>query len=154
MVTAAMRDFGAGSRMTHARDSSLGRAIKDQGFDNRTPPYELSKTEGLHMAELVLTQTQSGIRVSAAPGDVIVIRLAEHPTTGYRWQVENAAGMVLTRDDFTVSSSAPGTGGERTFRFAVQQSGTAQIVLSLRRPWETGVVPTARFEVTVEAGRS
>ena len=76
-------------------------------------------TEGLHMAELVLTQTQSGIRVSAAPADVIVIRLAEHPTTGYRWQVENAAGLVLTGDDFTLSSSALGTGGERTFRFAV-----------------------------------
>jgi predicted secreted protein len=132
---------------------SLGRVIKAQGFDNRTPLYELSETEGLHMAELVLTQTQSGIRVSAAPEDVIVIRLAEHPTTGYRWQVENAAGMVLTRDDFTVSSSAPGAGGERTFRFAVQQSGTAQIVLSLRRPWETGTMPTARFEVTVEVGR-
>ena len=110
-------------------------------------------TEGLHMAELVLTQTQSGIRVSAAPADVIVIRLAEHPTTGYRWQVENAAGLVLTGDDFTLSSSAPGTGGERTFRFAVQQSGTAQIALSLRRPWEGDTAPATRFEVTIEVGR-
>jgi len=106
------------------------------------------------MAEIVLTQTQSGIRVSAAPEDVIVIRLAEPPTTGYRWQVENAAGLVLTGDDFTVSSSAPGTGGERRFRFVVQQSGTARIVLSLRRPWETGPTPAARFEVTVEVGKS
>ena len=112
--------------------------------------HELGETEGLHMAELVLTQTQSGIRVSAAPEDVIVIRLAEHPTTGYRWQVENAAGLGLTGDDFTVSASAPGTGGERAFRFAVQQSGTAQIALSLRRPWEAGTAPAARFEVTVE----
>jgi|SRR5215813_9286860 len=109
--------------------------------------------EGLHMAELVLTQTQSGIHVSAAPADVIVIRLAERPTTGYRWQVENAAGLVLTGDDFTVSSSAPGTGGERTFRFAVQQSGIVQIALSLRRPWEGDTAPASRFEVTVEVGR-
>ncbi len=105
------------------------------------------------MAELVLTQTQSGICVSAVPEDVIVIRLAEHPTTGYRWQVENATGLVLTGDDFTVSSSTPGTGGERAFRFAVQQSGTARIALSLRRPWEAGAAPAARFEVTVEVGR-
>ena len=116
--------------------------------------HELGETEGLHMAELVLTQTQSGICVSAAPEDVIVIRLAEHPTTGYRWQVENAAGLVLTGDDFTLSSSAPGTGGERTFRFAVQQSGTGRIALSLRRPWEAGTAPAARFEVTVEVGRA
>src|SRR5207245_7626453 len=102
------------------------------------------------MAELVLTQTQSGKYVSAAPGDVIVIRLAEHPTTGYRWQVEHAAGLVLTGDDFTVSSNAPGTGGERAFRFAAQQSGTARIALSLRRQWEAGTAPAARFEVTVE----
>jgi len=117
------------------------------------PLHELGETEGLHMAELVLTQTQSGICVSAAPEDVIVIRLAEHPTTGYRWQVAHAAGLVLTGDDFTVSSSAPGTGGERTFRFAVQQSGTTRLALSLRRPWETGTTPAGRFEVTVEVGR-
>jgi len=104
------------------------------------------------MAELVLTQTQSGIRVSAAPDDVIVIRLAEHPTTGYRWQVENASGLVLTSDDFTISSSTPGTGGERAFRFTVQQSGTTRIALSLRRPWEADTAPAARFEVTVEVG--
>jgi inhibitor of cysteine peptidase len=116
--------------------------------------HERGEIEGLHMAELVLTQTQSGRCVSAAPEDVIVIRLAEHPTTGYRWQVENAAGLVLTGDDFTVSSSAPGTGGERAFRFVVQQSGTARIALSLRRPWEAGTAPAARFEVTVEVGRS
>jgi predicted secreted protein len=106
------------------------------------------------MAELVLAQTQSGICISAAPEDIIVIRLAEHPTTVYRWQVENAAGLVLTGDDFTVSSSAAGTGGERVFRFVVQQSITARIVLSLRRPWETGTTPAARFEVTVEVERS
>jgi inhibitor of cysteine peptidase len=104
------------------------------------------------MAEVVLTQTQSGKRVNAAPADVIVIRLAEQPTTGYRWQVENAVGLVQTGDDFTVSSNAPGTGGERTFRFAIQQSGTAQIALSLRRPWEAGTAPAAHFEVTVEVG--
>jgi len=67
--------------------------------------------------------------------------------------VENAVGLVLTGDDFTPSSSAPGTGGERTFRFAVQQSGTAQIALSLRRPWEGDIAPSTRFEVTVEVGR-
>ena len=106
------------------------------------------------MAELILTQTQSGTCINVAPEDVIVIQLAEHPTTGYRWQVENAAGLVLTGDDFTVSSSAPGTGGERAFRFVVQQSGTARIALSLRRPWEAGTAPAARFEVTVEVGRS
>ena len=105
------------------------------------------------MAELVLTQTQSGRRVSAAPVDVIVIRLAEHPTTGYRWQVENAASLLQTGDDFTVSSSAPGTGGERTCRFTVQQSGTARIAWSLRHPWEASTTPAARFEVTVEVGR-
>ena len=106
------------------------------------------------MAELVLTQTQSGKHVSAAPGDVIVIRLAEHPTTGYRWQVEHAAGLVPTSDDFTVSSRTPGTGGERTFRFAVQQSGTTRIALSLRRPWEASTAPAAHFEVIVEVRRS
>jgi inhibitor of cysteine peptidase len=106
------------------------------------------------MAELVLTQTQSGLRVSAAPADVIVIRLAEHPTTGYRWQVENAAGLMLTRDDFTGSSSAPGAGGERTFRFTVQQSDIARLALSLRRPWEADTTPAAHFEITVEVGKS
>jgi inhibitor of cysteine peptidase len=116
--------------------------------------HELGKTEGLSMAELILTQTQSGTCINVAPEDVIVIQLAEHPTTGYRWQVESAAGLVRTGDDFTVSSRAPGTAGERTFRFAVQRSGTARLALSLRRPWEAGTAPAARFEITVKVGSS
>jgi inhibitor of cysteine peptidase len=143
----------AGGRCTHDY-YLLGALSKTKALTDRASLHELGETEGLHMAEVVLTQTQSGICISAAPEDVIVIRLAEHPTTGYRWQVENATGLVLTGDDFTVSSSAPGTGGERVFRFAVQQSSTARIVLSLRRRWETGTTPAARFEVTVEIGRS
>src|SRR2546427_11326310 len=91
------------------------------------PLHELGETEGLHMAELVLTQTQSGICVSAAPEDLIVIRLAEHPTTGYRWQVAHAAGLELTGHDSTFSSSAPRTGGERTLRLRVQPSVTAAL---------------------------
>ena len=131
----------------------LGPLSKTKALTDRASLHELGETEGLHMAEVVLTQTQSGICISAAPEDVIVIRLAEHPTTGYRWQVENATGLMLTGDDFTLSSSAPGTGGERVFRFAVQQSGTAQIALSLRRPWEGDTAPATRFEVTIEVGR-
>lgn len=66
--------------------------------------------------------------------------------------MENAAGLVLTEDAFTVSSNALGTGGERAFRCVVQESGTVRMALPLRRSWEAGTA--ACFGATVEVGTS
>lgn len=101
------------------------------------------------MAEIVLTQAHSGQKVEAKAGDVVVIRLAENPTTGYRWEV--AGGPVLSGDEFFPAGEAPGAGGERVLRFSLAGPGTTRFSAVLGRQWETEAPPQARFEVTIEA---
>jgi len=101
------------------------------------------------VAEIVLTQAHSGQTVQAKPGDMVIIRLAENPTTGYRWEI--AAGPVLSGDEFAVAGGAPGAGGERVLRFSVAGPGRTQVSAVLRRQWESGATPQARFDVMIEA---
>ena len=43
-----------------------------------------------------------------------------------------------------------GAAGERVLRFAVPPAGTMRVSAELRRAWEAGAVPQARFEVIIE----
>src|SRR3954447_24734540 len=70
-------------------------------------------------------------------GDRITVRLAENPTSGYRWTVDEAHDAVLAPESssFTPSpASVPGAGGWRTFQFAARGAGTTTVRLATRRP--------------------
>ena len=99
------------------------------------------------MSEITVTQEESGRTIRASVGDIVLIKLSENPTTGYRWRIEAARGLVLSNDDFAPGSGV-GAAGERTVRFAAASPGLANITMTLRRPWET--VPQARFELAVD----
>jgi inhibitor of cysteine peptidase len=88
----------------------------------------------------------------ASPGDSVVIRLAESPTSGYRWQLDEFDPDVLepAGDAFTPSTDGTtGGGGTREFRFVVVTHGHSDIALSLRRAWETDTAAARRFRTTV-----
>ena len=103
------------------------------------------------MAETLLTDADNGVTVRVAAGDVVVVRLPENPTTGYRWQTSVAPGLALGGDEFaTTSSSAPGAPGQRTLRLAARDVGVFHVHAALRRPWESSGAPKAEFSVTVE----
>ena len=103
------------------------------------------------MAEIVVAQVQSGGRTSATVGDLVVLRLSENPTTGYRWEVRTSGGLTQVGDDFVAASNAPGAGGERHLRFLVQTPGLSHIDASLRRSWETERTPLNAFTLSIEA---
>jgi inhibitor of cysteine peptidase len=102
------------------------------------------------MAEILVTQAQNGSNLGISAGDVVVVRLAENPTTGYRWQMDASPGLTLTGDQFSSSSTSAGAGGERIWRFASSASGIFRIEASLRRAWEADVPPQTRFQVTFQ----
>ena len=103
------------------------------------------------MAQTVVTDAQNGATVQVAVGDVVVVRLPENPTTGYRWQISAAPALGPTGDEFTMGlSSAPGAGGERTLRLTAAKAGVFHVQAALRRPWESGSAPKAVFGLTVE----
>jgi len=106
------------------------------------------------MSTVTLGAVENGKVVEAVVGDVIVVRLTENPTTGYRWSPESVAGRLLeTEDDTFVLDSGPqmGRGGTRQFRFRVKASGTTPINLKHWREWAGEDSVTERYTVQVQA---
>lgn len=89
--------------------------------------------------------------VSLAPGDRLVLRLAENPTTGYRWELpEPPAALSVESDEFRPSpSEAPGSGGERVIVLRATAAGQQSVRLRLKRPWESAAIRTLTADVTV-----
>jgi predicted secreted protein len=88
----------------------------------------------------------------ASPGDRLVIRLAEAPTSGYRWRLDdyNPAVLQPAGDEFVPAIDAKtGGGGTREFRFVVVSSDPSEVALSLRRGWETDVTAAREFRTEI-----
>jgi inhibitor of cysteine peptidase len=105
------------------------------------------------LAEFALMQADHGTSIEVAPGDIIVIRLPENPTTGYQWTVEqvDADTLALQRTTFSPAPEAGmGSGGGKTLIFKAQKPGTAQIQLKLWRAWAGDASIRDRYHVTVQ----
>jgi len=113
-------------------------------------------TGELEMSEIVIVQSDRGKTFEVRQGDLILIRLAENPTTGYRWEVDAADDQVIALQDSDYSA-APGTGigggGTRTFVFEAQSPGTVQVRLKLMRKWKPEDPAIDRSEVTIRVER-
>jgi predicted secreted protein len=91
----------------------------------------------------------SGQTVAATRSDRVVIRLAENPTTEYRWT------FVILEDPLRLDSveyvpddvARPGAGGERLITLRATAAGRARVSLALKRAWEPE--PTTRFDCDV-----
>jgi len=106
------------------------------------------------MAEITLDMADTGRSRRAAPGDLVIVRLEETPTSGYRWEVGAFDPAVLEPegDDFAPSTGAGiGGGGTREFRFRVVGLGADTLSLVRRRAWEPDTQPVEAFEATVQA---
>lgn len=105
------------------------------------------------MAEIRLDMADTGRSRRAAPGDLVIVRLDETPTSGYRWEVGAFDPAVLESegDDFAPSTGAGiGGGGTREFRFRVVGAGDSSLRLMQRRAWEPDTDPVKTFAATVE----
>ena len=105
------------------------------------------------MPGLNLTQADNGKSFEARQGDLIVIRLDENPTTGYRWAIDKSddAIIALQSVDYTQTpSTGVGGGGQRTFTFKAIKAGAAKIALKLSREWEGDKSIIDRFTASVQ----
>lgn len=104
------------------------------------------------MAEILVNE--SGAAVAAHVGDDVVVRLPENPTTGHVWSPAlEPDHLSLQSDDYVpgmITSTRPGAGGERVFRFRADRPGEGALRLELRRPWESRAVDQVEVSVTVE----
>ena len=107
-------------------------------------------------SEVQLSDEDNGSSVQLARGGKLIVALASNPTTGYSWSVGESsdAALVLQGEPQYVpaGSTTPvvGAGGTEVFTFEASDTGTANLVLEYRRPFEPGVAPQQTFSVTVE----
>ena len=103
------------------------------------------------MSEIIVTQQDLGDIIEANRDDVIVIRLEENLTTGFQWQVETEGRVVELIESNYVEApgKAMGRGGTRILRFVARSSGSQEIYLKLRRPWDPPDKSAERLNVTI-----
>lgn len=106
------------------------------------------------MTELHLDHTAAGRDHRVAPGDVVVVRLNETATSGYRWEADSYEPAVLELEEAVPRPSGDprmrSAPGQREFRFRVRAAGAAHIRLVRRRSW-TDAPPAETFETTLRA---
>ncbi|SDN94859.1 protease inhibitor I42 family protein [Pseudomonas jinjuensis] len=88
-------------------------------------------------------------------GQALVLTLPSNPTTGYRWEVRDAAGAVLRSLSPEVYSNRGDSGvvgedGESTWRFRVAEAGEAHLRLAYHRPWEPDAAPARVFDCAIK----
>lgn len=102
------------------------------------------------MATVTLGSEQHGQSVPASVGDVVVVRLPENPTTGFRWQVDRLDEGTVEQVEDTYDggpSAAVGGGGTRALAFRVKAPAPTVIELEYRRPWEDRGTGSDRWRV-------
>jgi inhibitor of cysteine peptidase len=87
--------------------------------------------------EVNLGSEARGQTVRVHLGDVIAIRVAETPTTGYRWVLADPPPSILVLENRyePPSPATPGAPGVRLLRLRAQRPGMAVVRLTKRRPW-------------------
>ena len=103
---------------------------------------------------MVVDQTYSGQTLDLPIGQVIELRLAENPTTGYRWTfvANGAPACVVLGDRFDPPVGPPGRGGEHTWQIKGVTIGECDIAMQYSRSFQPDA-PGQSFALHVRVTR-
>ena len=92
---------------------------------------------------MVVDQGFAGRTVDLPVGQVLELRLAENPTTGFRWTfiAQGEPVCVVLGSAYQAPSGPPGRAGDHVWEIKGIQPGECELKLSYARPWEK--VPAA-----------
>lgn len=84
----------------------------------------------------------------------LALTLPSNPTTGFRWQLVDAAPPLLRSLGPEVYSNPEdvglvGSAGQSTWRFQAVTAGEGRLRLQYRRPWENDVAPAKTFDCPI-----
>jgi len=98
-----------------------------------------------------LGEADAGQHRSATIGEEIRVRLAENPSTGFRWTEPEYDQDVLEYlgSTYEPSSTRPGAAASRALRFRAVASGETPIRSASVRPTVPDSPGSNRFEVTI-----
>ena len=104
---------------------------------------------------ITVTADDDGETIPVSPADIVLVKLEENPTTGYRWNATVSGSVVVAADTYIMSAEAyqgmMGAGGTREWflTFADGADGTFDAVYA--RPWEEPSEDDETFSVTFTA---
>ena len=101
---------------------------------------------------VVVTEDQSGQRITLSPGSTLEVRLISNPSAGFDWQITSPDSPVLgtPSSGFARSTSgAIGAAGTAWWKYTVQGRGTSTLRLEYRRSWEASTERVFSIEVDV-----
>ena len=102
----------------------------------------------------VLTQKDNGAAVTLTLKSRLMIRLPAQSGTGFSWTPKASSSLLRLVKSYEKASAHMLPGGTETqvFVFTPVTSGTDELELYYRRPWEHGVGPAKvfRFTATVQ----
>ncbi|WP_426338040.1 protease inhibitor I42 family protein [Pseudoduganella sp. S-14] len=94
-------------------------------------------------------EAQAGSSVILAEGELLIVRLKENASTGYRWAVEQTGGLAW-EDSGSGPAGVPGGAGIHEFRARADRVGRHDICLKHWRDWEGERGIIARFPLTLQ----
>ncbi|TLX54703.1 peptidase inhibitor I42 [Stutzerimonas nosocomialis] len=87
-------------------------------------------------------------------GQTLIVSLPSNPTSGYRWNLQDAAPGQLKSLGPEVFSSPDkdviGGEGLSTWRFQVQGGGSGRLYLAYQQPWDAAAEPAGLFDCRIE----
>ncbi len=104
------------------------------------------------VGHLVVNESRNNATMFVKPGDVITVRLAENPTTGFQWNLTTTPGLNVTGTSFAPSDTAGkrvGSGGTRMWDITSVTKGEQHITAAYRRSWEPVTGNETAFSLTV-----
>jgi inhibitor of cysteine peptidase len=99
---------------------------------------------------IVVDQNQSGQTIDLPVGQVMELRLAENPTTGYRWTfaTNGAPACLIVSDRFENAGGPPGQGGEHAWQIKGALVGECDVTMHYARSFQPDA-PTRSFALHV-----
>ena len=128
-------------------DAQKLAAVQPKDSKQRAVPDFKPRT--WHSDVWLLSEHDRGVQILGNPDDVLVLRLEEHVTSGYAWDMQAVvdAGLTVEKDE-RQSANNVAIGGPVTRRLVVQGPAHGLLRLEERRPW--GTEPSALSTVEVE----
>lgn len=105
--------------------------------------------------EPVVVEKQSQCPIDLDIGQALTLTLPSNPSTGYRWQVQDAAGSVLGALGPEVYRSNDndgmvGSDGQSTWRFRAKAAGQGRLLLVYQQPWAPQETPAQRLDCVIK----
>jgi inhibitor of cysteine peptidase len=129
-------------------------AVACTGCIGNTPGslFPLPTGTPVQVGHLVVNEEQNGATVQVNPGTVITVKLAENPTTGYRWNLTTSSGLRVTLDTYIPTDTTGklvGSGGTHIWDITADERGSQQVQAVYKRPWEPATGNETTFSLAI-----